>query len=166
MKDVRICVHTEYTGSLKSGIGKYHVFLETDIEDKEGNIIPYTNEDGEHSKPIMGIVKGVTKNRLDLLALKEALSHMTKKSRITIHTASEYITNAFLNGWPEAWESQGYKRNGKPVKHADLWQSIMELSREHDITYLYAKKTSYTKIQAMALKKIKEEPDGSGRADR
>lgn len=165
MKDVNIYIYTEYSGSLKSGSGKYHVILETAIEDKNGNTIPYTNEDGKTPKPVMGMVKDTTKNRLELLALKEALSHMTKPSRIIIHTASEYITGAFINGWPEAWESQGYRRKGKPVKHADLWKSIIELSKEHDMTFLLSKQTAYTKIQAMALKKIKEEKDESGGAD-
>lgn len=165
MKDVNIYIYTEYSGSLKSGLGKYHVILETTIEDGNGNIIPYTNEDKEHPEPVMGMVKSITKNRLDLIALKEALSHMTKPSRITIHMASEYITNAFMNDWPEVWANHGYKRKGKPIKHADLWENIMELSKEHDITFLSEKSTTYTKIQTMALKKIKEEKNEGGGTD-
>lgn len=162
MKDVNIYIHTEYSGSFKSGTGKYHVMLEILEKDAKGNLIPYTNEQIKGAKPVMGIVKDTTRNRLDLLALREALSHMIKPSRITIYTASEYITNACSNGWAEAWESRGYRKNGKPVKHADLWRSVMELSKEHAVTYVHAEKTSYTKVQAAALKKIKEEKDESG----
>lgn len=162
MWDVNIYIHTEYSGSFASGSGKYHVILETMVKDRRGEDIPYTNLDHENAEPVQGMLENITKNRLELTALSEALSRMDKPSRITVYTASEYITNSFQNNWPESWEESGYMRKGKPVKHADLWADIMEKKRSHDITFVKMETTSYTKVQAMALRKIKKKPDAEG----
>lgn len=155
MWDVNIYIHTEYSGNLKSGSGKYHVILETMVKDRRGEFIPYTNLDNENAEPVQGMLENITKNRLELTALSEALSRMDKPSRITVYTASEYITNAFQNNWPEEWEKNGYKRKDKPIKHSDLWADIMGKKKTHDITFVKRESTSYSKVQAMALKKIK-----------
>lgn len=156
MKDVNIYIYTEYSGSMKSGTGKYHVILETTIKDLKGNEIPWTNEDGKNKNPIMGFVGNTTKNRLDLIALKEALSHMTQKSRITIYTTSEYIAGAFIQGWPFKWAGNGYKRKGKTIKHADLWKNIIEQVEKHDVTFIPVKSTSYMRAQAIELRNFEE----------
>lgn len=161
MKDVNIYIYTEYTGSLKSGTGIYHVLLETTIEDTTGKTIPWTNTDVADPEqprpdPIIHCEKNTTRNRLELLALNEALSHMKKPSRITVYTSSDYITGAFMQDWPENWEKNGFRKKGKPIKHADLWKSIMEQIKKHDYTFIKSDKTSYTKTQAMELKNFKE----------
>ncbi|MCI8507539.1 MAG: hypothetical protein HFJ06_03090 [Lachnospiraceae bacterium] len=156
MKDVNIYIYTEYKGSLKSGNGIYNVILETTIQDIYGNDIPWTNLDGKKPKPVTVCIEDITKNRLDLLAVSEALSHLTKQSRVTVYTASEYITNAFIQGWTDKWEKNGYKSGNKPVKHADLWKSIMEQTKQHEITFQYVSTTPYMKAQIASLKKMKE----------
>lgn len=148
MKDVNIYIYTEYTGSMQSGTGKYHIVLETMVKTRKGEE-PVTLND-------YAVCEDVTKNRLELLALEKALSHLSKRSRVTIYMASEYITGAFGNDWPETWAQNNFKRRGKPIKHADIWRSIMEKTNEHDITIMYADKTTYSKYQAFELKKIKE----------
>lgn len=95
MKDVNIYIYTEYSGSLKSGTGKYHVILETMIT-VDGEEVPWTTPD-------IDILEDVTRNRLELIALDKALSHMTKPSRITVYTSSDFITGAFAQDWPEKW---------------------------------------------------------------
>lgn len=147
MKDVNIYIYTEYNGNLRSGSGKYHVVLETMVKTKKGE------EPATLKK--MGSFEEITRNRLELVALDNALEHMTVRSRIIVHTASDYITGAFMNDWPWEWERNGYKRKGKPIKHAELWESIMEKVEKHDVTFMKSEKTSYTKAQATELKNFK-----------
>lgn len=155
MKDVNIYIYTEYEGSLKSGTGKYHVILETTIQDQKGKTIPWTNMDGKNPIPIMGAVENITKNRLELLALDSALSYLNKRSaRVIIHTASEYITGAFAQDWTDKWERNNYKSKGKAIKHADLWKSIIEKVNKYDVTFMQSAATSYTKMQENELKKL------------
>lgn len=156
MKDVNIYIYTKYYGSLKSGTGIYHVILETTIKDCDGNEIPWTNMDGEKKIPIVGCKTNITKNRLDLIALNEALSHMRKKNRLTIYTTSDYIAGAFAQGWPDKWAKNDFKKKDKPIKHADLWKSIMEQIEKHDVTVIKADSTPYMKAQAVELKNFRE----------
>ena len=155
MKDVNIYIYTEYTGNMKSGTGKYHVILETTIQDKKGKTIPWTNVDGRNPKPIIGFEDNITKNRLELLALKESLEHMVKPSRIIIHTSSEYVVNAFIQGWPDKWAKNGFKSGKKEIKHADLWRKVIEQTEQHDVTFMKAATTPYMKAQALELKNFK-----------
>ena len=148
MKDVNIYIYTEYSGSLKSGTGKYNVVLETIVKTNKGEE-PATLKD-------MDVLEDITKNRLELLALEKALSHLSKRSRVIVHTSSEYVTGAFVQGWPDKWKSNGFKTKGKPIKHADLWERIMEKVEKHDVTFMKSEKTSYTKAQATELKNLKE----------
>ncbi len=154
MKEVNIYIYTEHTGPLKSGSGKYHVILETMIMTKKGQE-PYTLS-------LSDVVKDITPNRLNLIALQQAVSHMKKPSRITIYTASEYIVNAFANDWTEKWAVNNYKVRGKAIKHADIWMDIMDKLKEHDITILYAKKTPYTECQRLELKQAFGKGKGNG----
>lgn len=162
MKDVNIYIYTEYSGSLKSGTGIYHVILETTIKDCDGNEITWTNMDGEKKIPIMGCKTDITKNRLELIALNEALSHMRSRNRITIYTTSDYIAGALIQGWPDKWAGNDFKKKGKPIKHADLWKSIMEQMKSHDVTVIKADRTPYMKTQAVDLRKFKEKAIKTG----
>lgn len=148
MKDVNIYIYTEYSGSLKSGIGKYHVVLETIVKTNKGEE-PATLKD-------MDVLEDITKNRLELLAVDKALSHLSKRSRVIIHTASEYVTGAFIQGWPDKWKSNGFKTKGKPIKHADIWERVVEQVEKHDIAFMKSEKTSYSRAQEIELKNFKE----------
>lgn len=154
MKDVNIYIYTEYKGSLKSGTGIYHVILETTIQ-VYGKNMTRTNTDGKNPNPIIVREENITKNRLELLAVNEALNHLTRKCRVTVYTTSEYITNAFTQGWTDKWEKNGYKSGNKPVRHADLWKSIIEQTKQHEITFLHVDTTPYMRAQMIEIKKQK-----------
>lgn len=147
MKDVNIYIYTEYSGSLKSGTGKYHVVLETIVKTNKGEE-PATLKD-------MDVLEDITKNRLELLAVEKALSHLSKRSRVIVHTSSEYVTGAFVQGWPDKWKSNGFKTKGKPIKHADIWERVVEQVEKHDITFMKSEKTSYSRAQEIELKNFK-----------
>ncbi len=154
MNDVNIYIYTEYSGSLKSGAGKYHIVLESRIETVSGKIL-YTILD-------QGACKGITKNRLELVAIDKALKHLKAAGKVTVYTASEYLTGAFKQGWPYKWQKNDYKRNNKPVAHADLWKNIMEKMEQYDITFVFSNTTTYTKWQATELKKINKNKQAAG----
>lgn len=148
MKDVNIYIYTEYTGSLKSGTGKYHVILETMVKTNKGEELATLKD--------LGVCEDITKNRLELLAVDKALSHLSKKSRVIIHTTSDYVVGAFMQSWPDKWARNDYKTKGKPIKHVDLWKSVMDQVEQYDITFMKATTTPYMKAQASELKNFKE----------
>lgn len=148
MKDVNIYIYTEHSGSLKSGTGICHIILETMVKTKKG-------EEPATLKEIKAF-EDITRNRLELLAIDMALSHLSRKSRVVIYTTSDYITGAFMQGWTDKWAGNDFKKKGKPIKHADLWKSIMEQMKSHEVTVIKADGTPYMKAQAVELRKFKE----------
>ena len=144
MKDVNIYIYTQFHGSLSNGSGKAHVIWETMIKDEKGKEIPFT-------KKRQFEFKDVTKNKLELLALKEALLKMRKKSRITIYMDSQYVVSAISNGWLDTWAESGFIKKGKAIKHADLWRDIETEIEKHEVLLIQGK-TEYTKIQEFELK--------------
>lgn len=148
MKDVNIYIYTEYTGNLKSGTGKYHVILESLVKTKDGEK-PATLKE-------MDILENITRNRLELQAAVKGLSHLKVKSRVIIHTTSDYVVGIFTQECLKKWKRNGYKTKGKSVKHADLWKSIAEQMENHDITFAKALTTPYMRAQAVELRNFKK----------
>lgn len=147
MKEVSIYIYTKYKGSLSKGSGKYHIIWETIVKDNRGIEVPKTVE---HKYA----VNNVTKNRLELLALKEAFDHMKERCRIIIYIDSQYITSAVSNGWLDSWEAYGFKKKGKDIKHADLWKEILMNMEKHEVLFLSGNKTEYSNYQEFELKDV------------
>lgn len=153
MKDVNIYICTEYSGSLKSGTGMCHVILETMVKTKKGDE-PATLKE-------IKAFEDITRNRLELLAIDMALSHLSKRSRVIIYTTSDYIAGAFMQGWPNKWAGNDFKKKNKPIKHADLWKNIVKQMEKHDVTVIKADSTPYMKAQAVELRNFKEKSNKS-----
>lgn len=146
MKDVSIYIYTKYKGSLAKGRGKVHIIWATMVSNSKGI-------EEEFTLKKKAAFEDVTKNKLDLLALKEAFSHMKKRSRITIYIDSQYITSAISNGWLDSWSASGFKKKGKEIKHADLWKEIMTMMEQHEVLFLPGEHTEYSKVQEFELNK-------------
>ena len=56
---------------------------------------------GKHERVITGYEKQTTNNRMELLAVIEALAVMKEPVRASVHTDSSYIANAFNQNWIE-----------------------------------------------------------------
>ena len=147
MKEVSIYIYTQYKGSLSMGSGKYHIIWETMVKNNRDIEVPKTL-----GHPY--VVNNVTKNRLELLALKEAFDHMKERCRITIYIDSQYITSAISNGWLDSWAASGFRKKGKEIKHADLWKEILTNMEKHDVLFLPGNKTEYSKLQEFELKDV------------
>lgn len=149
MKDVSIYIYTQFHGSLSNGSGIYHIIWETTVM-MHGCSEPYTLKKIER-------LENVTKNKLDLLALREALEHMIKPSNITIYTKSQYVMSAINNGWIDSWIASNFRKKGKEVKHADIWKSVAESINQHNIVVLQADQTEYTNVQKFEIEKASVE---------
>lgn len=148
MKDVNMYIYTEYTGSVQSGTGKYHVILEYMAKTRNGEE-PATLKE-------LAVCEDITKNRLELLAVITGLKRLTVPCRITIHTASDYVTAAILNKWLDKWVQNDFTSRNKPIRHADLWRELSNQMREHEILIQKEERTPYTAAQQIELKNCKE----------
>lgn len=79
------------------------------------------------------LIKG-SSQRMELMALNEALKHISVPSEVFITTSCDYISNAFNKGWLNHWHKNGWlKWDGKPIANMDLWKQIHRLSKNHTI---------------------------------
>jgi ribonuclease HI len=80
-----------------------------------------------------------TNNRMELTAVIEALSALTRPCRVLLHTDSQYVQKG-ITEWIHSWKKRGWKTAGRePVKNADLWQKLDEIVRTHDIDWIWVK---------------------------
>ncbi|MBE1295164.1 MAG: ribonuclease HI [Rhodobacteraceae bacterium] len=80
-----------------------------------------------------------TNNRMELLAAINALESLSRPSKITVVTDSNYVKNG-ITGWIFGWKKNGWKNAAKkPVKNAELWQRLDAAQHQHDVTWEWVK---------------------------
>lgn len=91
---------------------------------------------GNHLKEIAIGYRKTTNNRMELLAVIEALRNLKKQDiDIIVHSDSKYVINAVEKGWVFGWE----KKNFKKKKNADLWKQFLELYPKFKIQFKWVK---------------------------
>lgn len=125
-------------------------------------------------KRICGGAKETTNNRMELMAVINALSMLKGPSVVTVYSDSQYIIRAFNDGWIENWKKRGWtKGTGEPVANKDLWQTLELSARQHTITWVWVKghaDNAYNNIcdkmaRATAAKYARGELPAPGQAD-
>ncbi|NDY57185.1 ribonuclease HI [Desulfovibrio sulfodismutans] len=83
---------------------------------------------GEARKELSGGRRLTTNNRMELLAVIEALASLTRPCRADLFTDSQYVRNAIEKRWLAGWRKNGWKTaDKKPVKNKDLWERLIPL---------------------------------------
>ena len=94
---------------------------------------------GDVEKELWGGEDTTTNNRMELQAVIAGLSALTRPSRVTIVTDSQYVKNG-MTQWIHNWKRNGWKTAArKPVKNADLWQQLDTLVQKHDVHWEWVK---------------------------
>lgn len=89
------------------------------------------------SKEISGGSPNTTNNRMELLAVIEALSLLKEPCNVTLTTDSRYVADPISKGWLTSWVLKGW-RKGK-IKNIDLWQRLVPLLDTHKVTVVWVK---------------------------
>lgn len=76
---------------------------------------------------------------MELRAVIEGLNALKAPSRVELTSDSKYVLDG-LKEWLDQWKKRGWKTSSKqPVKNQDLWQTLDELRRRHDIRFHWIK---------------------------
>ena len=68
-----------------------------------------------------------TNNRMELMAVIEALRALKRPCDVTLFLDSEYVRKG-ITEWVKGWKARGWKTASKqPVKNVDLWQVLDDL---------------------------------------
>jgi ribonuclease HI len=72
---------------------------------------------------------------MELTAVIEALSALTKPSHVRVYTDSQYVQKG-ITEWLRAWKARGWRTAGRdPVKNADLWRRLDEVASRHHVEW-------------------------------
>ena len=90
-------------------------------------------------KTIYGGEKDTTNNRMEMIAVIEALKLIKSDCEISLYTDSKYVMDG-VSKWLSGWKQKGWKTsNKKPVKNQDLWESIDACITKHNIEWHWVK---------------------------
>ena len=90
-------------------------------------------------KQLCGGEKNTTNNRMELQAAIEGLAALKESCKVILTTDSQYVRKG-ITEWLKNWKKNGWKTAAKkPVKNADLWQRLDELSGTHKIDWKWVK---------------------------
>lgn len=82
-----------------------------------------------------GSAPDTTNNRMELRAVIEGLTALSRPSRVELYSDSQYVLNG-LNKWMDGWKKRGWKNTSKqPVKNMELWKQLDELMQTHTLTF-------------------------------
>ena len=94
---------------------------------------------GDVDKQLYGGEHLTTNNRMELKAVIEALSALSKPCKVTLTSDSTYVLKG-ISEWLPNWKKRGWRTAGKkPVKNGDLWKTLDDLSEMHEIEWLWVK---------------------------
>lgn len=94
---------------------------------------------GEHEKELSGGEPLTTNQRMELTAAIEALTALTRPSRVVLYTDSRYVLGG-ITSWIQGWKRNGWKNSAKaPVKNADLWRALDAAAARHTIEWRWVK---------------------------
>ena len=101
-----------------------------------GAILAYRSRE----KEISGYEAQTTNNRMELTAAAEALKLLKEPCRVKLYSDSAYLVNGFSQNWIAGWQRNNWKNSKKePVQNKDLWQTLIDLSEKHEITWIKVK---------------------------
>lgn len=94
---------------------------------------------GSHERELFGGEPGTTNNRMELLAVIEALRALNRSCAVTLHVDSTYVMHG-MTRWLAGWKRNGWLTGEKkPVKNKDLWQELEAQVQRHTVTWVWVK---------------------------
>ncbi len=90
---------------------------------------------GTAETELCGGEPATTNNRMELLAVIEALQSLVQPVEARVYTDSQYVQKG-ISEWIHSWKRRGWKTAGKePVKNEDLWRRLDALASGHTIEW-------------------------------
>ena len=94
---------------------------------------------GDTEKELCGGEAETTNNRMELMAAIKALSTLKRPMEVDLYTDSTYVRDG-ITKWIHNWKRNGWRTAAKkPVKNADLWQTLDEALARHAVNWHWVK---------------------------
>ncbi|MPN15013.1 Ribonuclease HI [bioreactor metagenome] len=96
---------------------------------------------GKSEKELFGGELETTNNRMELMAVIEALSALRRPCEVALYLDSQYVRKG-ITEWIHGWKKKNWRTaSGSPVKNVELWQRLDELASNtgHKIEWHWVK---------------------------
>ena len=91
-------------------------------------------------KTFSGGEPNTTNNKMELTAILEGLKRLKEPCEVILYSDSQYAVSPFIDGRINAWILSGWKTaDKKDVKNVELWKSIVELTKVHNVKFVKVK---------------------------
>lgn len=92
-------------------------------------------EYAEAKKELFGGEAMTTNNRMELMAVIEALKALTRPCDVLVVTDSQYVQKG-VESWLSSWKAKSWKTaSGKPVANRDLWETLDAELAKHEVSW-------------------------------
>lgn len=123
MSKKQVQIHTDGACRGNPGIGGW------------GAILSYNNT----IKELCGGEQETTNNRMEMMAVIEALKALNTGSSVLLITDSQYVLKG-VKEWMPNWKKRNWMTAGrKPVKNVDLWKMLDQLVNQHQVEWKWVK---------------------------
>ena len=96
---------------------------------------------GAIEKELFGGELDTTNNKMELLAVIEALAALKRPCNVTLYLDSQYVRKG-ITEWIHGWKKKNWRTaGGDPVKNVDLWKRLDEIvsNAGHKIDWRWVK---------------------------
>ena len=88
-----------------------------------------------HEKEISGGEVETTNNRMEMMAVIEALGALKKPSIVKLYTDSQYVQKG-VTEWMKGWKAKGWPDR---IKNQDLWKRIDSEISKHSVEFIWVR---------------------------
>lgn len=94
----------------------------------------------DYRKELSGAEAQTTNNRMEITAALRSLAALKRRCQVELHTDSQYLLNAFEQGWIEKWKRNGWRTaDKKAVVNVDLWTELVPLVASHEVRWIWVR---------------------------
>ena len=87
-----------------------------------------------------GGFRKTTNNRMEIFAVIAGLEMLTYRCKVTVHSDSQYVVKAMMEGWVAAWKRKGWWRTKtERPENVDLWKRLDALRQMHQVEFRWVK---------------------------
>ena len=86
-------------------------------------------------KELSGGEPNTTNNRMEMMAVIQALAALKKPSTVTLYTDSQYVQRG-VTEWMKGWKAKGWPDR---IKNQDLWLRIDSAIQVHTVKFVWVR---------------------------
>jgi ribonuclease HI len=100
-----------------------------------GSVLLYNG----HRRELSGGERATTNNRMELMAVIQALETLKRPCDVVLYTDSVYVMKG-MTEWLAQWKRRNWRTaDRKPVKNVELWQRLEQAIHRHRVDWRWVR---------------------------